>query len=593
LPAVPLVRLYVRVLRQLGSERSLGWRLALANVFLAVASFAEPALFGRMVDALYVWRDVPGPDGSSAARPLEPLLRLGAAWAAFGVFTIAAGVFTALHADRLAHRRKLAVLTDYFEHALRLPASFHTGTHSGRLLKVMLDGSQSMFNVWLSLFRSHLAAFVTVFALLPLTLLLNLPMGLLLVGLVALFGALTSFVIRRTETGQRRVEAFQTELTERAADAIGNLPVVQSFTRIEAEVSGLRDTIVRLLNAQIPVLSWWAVLSVATRASSTLTLLSIFLLGAYLHIHGAITIGAIVAFTGFATMLIARLEQVVNFSNYVFAQTPKLREFFEVIDTVPAVCDRTDALDAPRLSGNVRFEDVAFSYDGRRPAVAGLSFDVKPGETVALVGATGSGKSTTLALLHRAFDAQTGRILVDGTDIRDFSIASLRRNIGVVFQETMLFARSIRENIVIGKPDASDTEIIGALARAQATDVMMRHPDGLDTVVAERGRSLSGGERQRLSIARALLKDPPILILDEATSALDAATEAKVKRAIDEVTRGRATFVIAHRLSTIRHATHILVFHDGRIVESGTFDELVTRGGRFAELAKTQFMVSA
>jgi ATP-binding cassette subfamily B protein len=216
---------------------------------------------------------------------------------------------------------------------------------------------------------------------------------------------------------------------------------------------------------------------------------------------------------------------------------------------------------------------------------------VNPGETIALVGATGSGKSTTLGLLYRAFDPQTGTVSIDGADIRDVAVGSLRRNIGVVFQEPMLFARTIRENVLYGNPDATDAQVISALARAQATDIMMRHPEGLDATVGERGRSLSGGERQRLSIARALLKDPPILILDEATSALDATTEAKVKRALDEIMRGRTTFVIAHRLATIRNATRILVFQGGTVVETGTFDELVALGGRFAELARAQFMV--
>jgi ATP-binding cassette subfamily B protein len=305
------------------------------------------------------------------------------------------------------------------------------------------------------------------------------------------------------------------------------------------------------------------------------------------------TVGEIVTFTSFATILIARLEQVVNFTNFVFVHAPKVRQFFDVIDTTPSVHDRPGARDAGRVHGTVRFEDVCFSYDGVRPAVQHLSFEAAPGETLALVGVTGSGKSTTLSLLHRAFDPQSGRILVDGVDIREMQVASLRRNIGVVFQDAMLFARTIRENMSVGKPDASDGEIIAALARAQATDIMMRHPEGLDTIVAERGRSLSGGERQRLAIARALLKDPPILILDEATSSLDAGTEARVKRALDEATKGRTTLVIAHRLATVRSATRIVVFDEGRIVETGTFDELVARGERFAELAKAQFMVPA
>jgi ATP-binding cassette subfamily B protein len=212
---------------------------------------------------------------------------------------------------------------------------------------------------------------------------------------------------------------------------------------------------------------------------------------------------------------------------------------------------------------------------------------------VALVGSTGSGKSTTLGLLHRAFDPQSGAIRVDGEDIRDICLSSLRRNIGVVFQEPMLFARSIRENLQVGCPTASDAEMLEALERAQAIEFIRRQADGLDSVIGERGRSLSGGERQRLSIARALLKNPPILILDEATSALDAATERKLQLALEEVMRGRTTFVIAHRLATIRNADRILVFEAGRVIETGTFDELVAKGGRFAELARAQFMAGA
>ena len=212
-------------------------------------------------------------------------------------------------------------------------------------------------------------------------------------------------------------------------------------------------------------------------------------------------------------------------------------------------------------------------------------------ETIALVGATGAGKSTALALLHRAFDPQSGSVKIDGMDIRGLKLSALRHNIGVVFQEALLFNRSIAENLQAGKADATEAEMRDACARAQALEFIERSEHGFDTNAGERGRMLSGGERQRLSIARALLKDPPILILDEATSALDAVTEAKVNAALDEVMKGRTTFVIAHRLSTIRNATRILVFDKGRVIETGTFDELVAQGGRFAELARAQFMV--
>ena len=583
---MPILRLYARVLARLGPESRLGLLLAGANVVLAATAFAEPVLFGRIVDGLYALA-APGGHGR-----LPGIAWMMGTWTAFGLFTIGASVVVALHADRMAHRRQLAVIADHFEHSLHLPQGFHASVHSGRALKVMLEGAQAMFWLWLSLFRQQAASFATVLLLLPLTLFLDVRMGLLLVSLVAVFGTLTWLVVRRTHALQSEAERVHSELAERASDAIGNLPVVQSFTRIEAEVSELRGTIARVLSAQIPVLSWWAVVTVATRTSSTLAVLAILLLGAYLNVHGQLSVGEIVTFTSLATILIGRLDQIVNFCNFAFSQSAKIRDFFEVVDTTPSVRDKPGATALGRIAGTVTFEDVTFSYDGRRSAVEGLSFQVDAGETIALVGATGSGKSTTLGLLHRAFDPQSGRILVDGVDIRDVSLASLRRNVGVVFQEPMLFARTIRENVLVGNNDATDAELVAALGRAQATEIVMRQADGLDAPVGERGRSLSGGERQRLSIARALLKNPPILVLDEATSALDAATEAKLKRALDEATKGRTTFIIAHRLATVRNATRILVFDEGRIVEEGTFDDLVAKRGRFAELAKAQFMVA-
>jgi ATP-binding cassette subfamily B protein len=428
--------------------------------------------------------------------------------------------------------------------------------------------------------------------LLPLSLYLNWRLASLLIVLCAAFAVLTSYVLHRTSELQTNVEKYYSDLAERASDALGNVALVQSFARVEAEVMGLRMVVERLLGAQMPVLSWWAVMTVLTRAATTITLLAIFLVGTWLFFQGLTTIGEIVMFMSFATMLVGKLEQVAAFVNSVFMVAPRLQEFFDVLDTVPAVRDAPHAIDPGRLTGRVEFEDVSFSYDGKRAAIADLSFTAQPGEVIALVGPTGAGKTTALALLHRAFDPQSGRITIDGIDLREMKLQALRRNIGVVFQEVLLFNRSIRENLTAGKPDATDEEMLEALRRAQAYDFVERNPDKLNAIVGERGRFLSGGERQRLSIARALLKNPPVLILDEATSALDAATEIKVQAALDEVMKDRTTFVIAHRLATIRNATRILVFRDGRVIETGSFEELVAQGGAFAELARSQFLIA-
>ena len=521
------------------------------------------------------------------------LTPLTVAWAGFGLFTIGASVLVALHADRLSHRRRLAVMSSFFEHVLHLPLSFHTSVHSGRLLKNMIDGAGGMSSVWLYFFRENLASFLALFVLLPATMFLNWRLASLLMGLVVLFAVVITFVIHRTSKLQDQVERYHSDLAERASDALGNLPVIQSFTRIDAEAKSLKSVSDVLLAAQIPVLSWWAATTVVTRAAATLAILAIFLVGTWLHMQNLATIGEIVAFMSIAGQLISKLESTVGFANWVLMLVPKLTQFFEVMDTAPTVRDAPKAQDVGRLSGTVSFEDVNFSYDGKAPAVANVSFFVKPGETIALVGSTGSGKSTTMSLLHRVFDPQSGRIMIDGVDIKDMTLECLRRNIGVVFQEPMLFARSIEENLRVGKPDATAEEIQIAIERAQAKDFIDRHAEGLSTIVGERGRTLSGGERQRLSIARALLKDPPILIFDEATSALDATTERQIQAALDAATKGRTTFIIAHRLATIRNADRIFVLDRGQVVESGSFEELVKKGGRFAELAAAQFMTDA
>src|SRR3954464_5552420 len=580
------VKLYTRVLTMLGPEARLGWILAAGNVSLAAAQFAEPVLSGRIIDSLV--RAQAASSGPNFGE-LSPLLL---AWVAFGLFTICCSVLVALYSDRLAHRRKQSITTMYFEHVLQLPLSFHGGSHSGGLMKVMLTGVDALWTLWLSFFREHLAAFVALFVLLPLSLFVNWRLASLLVILTIVFAGLTVLVIRKTEKLQSSVEGYYTAMAERASDALSNIALVQGFARVEAEVTSLRNEADRLLAAQMPVLSWWAIIAVLTRSATTLTLLSIFVLGIYLNTQNLATIGEIVTFMNFAALLIVRLEQVVGFSNKVLLDAPRLREFFQVLDTVPAVRDRPDAVDPGRMHGLIEFSDVSFSYDGKRAAIADLSFTALPGETIALVGSTGAGKSTALALLHRAFDPQSGCIKIDGMDIRAVKLAALRHNIGVVYQEALLFNRSIAENLRVGNPNATDEQLREAAERAQATELIARHPEGLAGNVGERGRSLSGGERQRLSIARALLKDPPILILDEATSALDATTERKVQAALDEVMKGRTTFVIAHRLATIRNATRILVFDQGRIIESGTFDELIARSGRFADLARAQFLTT-
>jgi len=581
------VRTYRRVLALLAPDRGVAWFLVFAALALAGLSFVEPVIFGRVVDLLSRTDSMP------PARVWAEATTLLGLWAAVGLAAITAGVATALLADRMAHRNRLRIMHSYFQHVLALPLSFHGDTQSGRLMKVMLVGTDHLFTLWLSFFREHLTTLLAAIVLLPMTLFMNWRLGLLLILLVAVFCIVTTLVVRRTQHAQERVEQLHSRLAGNAQDALANVMVVQAFTRLSAEARLFGDIMRQVIDNQYPVLAWWAVVTVLTRSASTLCVIAIFVLGTVLHMQGHASVGEIVAFMGLATLLIGRLEGALGFLAGLVFQTPSLEELFSILDAKSSVPERPDAIDLAEAKGAVAFEDVGFAYPGGPPILRGVNFSVAPGRTIALVGQTGAGKSTCMALLQRLWDPSSGRITLDGHDLRDITLDSLRRHIGIVFQDSMLFNRTIRENLQVGRPDCTPEQLKRACRMAEAWDFIQRQPRGMDTIVGERGSTLSGGQKQRLSIARALLKDPPVLILDEATSALDTATEARVQKALAALMRGRTTFIIAHRLSTVRDADEILVFEGGEIVERGGFSDLVRLGGRFAELVKTQLAVQA
>src|ERR1700735_3737741 len=323
------LRIYFRVLDLLAPEARLAGMLALANIALAVAQFIEPVLFGHIIDALS--GALPAGMGP-AAHVLAPLI---GAWVGFGLFIIIAAALVAWFADRLAHRRRNLVLADFFQHVLQLPLAYHAGAHSGRQLKIMLTGTDTLWWLWVSFFREHFAAFVFIAFLLPTSLVLNWRLALPLLVLCGAFTLLTVGVIRRANAMQAAVERHYSDLAETAADALGNVAVVQSFARIELEVSALKGLVNSLLRAQMPVLSWWAVAAVLTRTATTITLLVILISGTYLKLVGLASVGEIVSFMSIASLLISLLAQNVSFANRLFTDAPKLTEFFGVFDTMP------------------------------------------------------------------------------------------------------------------------------------------------------------------------------------------------------------------------------------------------------------------
>ncbi len=564
-----LLQIYKRALSLLAPEKYLALALALAGVVIAAIQLAEPVLFGRVVDALSKGGDA---------------YQLIAIWAGLGLFSILAGVIVATYADRLAHRQKQVRLAEVFERAIELPQSYHAERGSGAVIRILLSGTSSLFWLWLGAMRDQLTALFGILLMIPAAITMDVRMAAILLGVALAYTAINIFVMRKTSSGQAAVESYETALSGRVVDVIGNVSVVQSYARMHAEAVALQKIMRDLLAAQFPVLSWWGILAVLQKAAATLTMVCIFVAGSVLARRGELSIGQIVSFVAFASLLIGKLDQLSGFVVRVHQQAPMLRLLFGLMDESLASTDPPGVIDLKNVQGAVRFDNVSFSYGKGPQGLYGVSFEVKAGQTVALVGPTGAGKATAIALLKRFRQPSDGRILIDEQDIAAVTMTSLRGAIAVVFQDAGLFNRSIGENIRIGRPDATDAEVASAARSAEAHDFISKKPGGYDFMIGERGSSLSGGERQRIAIARAILKDAPILILDEATSALDAETEAKIKRALDALRKGRTTFVIAHRLSTVADADEILVLDQGHIIERGKFKDLAASTGLFARL---------
>ena len=370
-------------------------------------------------------------------------------------------------------------------------------------------------------------------------------------------------VLEQNLRGSRIVKAFAQEDAE-----------VKRFEEKNRDWFALARKQVIVQTQHIPLLDFIASLSTV----------AIIWLGGRLVIENTLTIGELVAFTTYLGQLISPVRRLGVIIPAVAMASAAGERIFTILDAKSEVSDAPDAPLLPPIEGQVRFEDVSFSYFNQRVVLDKLNFEAEPGEVVALLGATGSGKSTIINLIPRFYDVTDGRIRVDGYDVRDVRLNSLRGQIGMVLQETILFAASVRENIAFGVDDATEDEVIEAAKAAQAHDFIMAMPDGYETRVGERGATLSGGQKQRVAIARALLKNPRILLLDDATSSVDAETERLIQQALERLMEGRTSFIIAQRLSTVRMADKVLVLQDGRVAASGTHEELLQESGLYAEI---------
>lgn len=394
----------------------------------------------------------------------------------------------------------------------------------------------------------------------------------------------------------RKLKRSGTLIQERLADmtaflqeSLAAVRVVKSFVREQHEIERYDRENERNFEAAMLNIRLMSMLTPTVEFLAALAVTVIVWFGGYEVVEEKITAGALVAFLTYAVNLanpVKRISRVFGTLQQAMAAADRV---FELMDLPETIGDKPEAKPLPRVTGRVKVENVSFSYGEDAPALRNISFEVQPGQMVAFVGPSGAGKSTIANLLPRFYDVTEGSILVEGMDVRDVTLGSLREQIGIVPQETMLFSGSVWENIRYGRLDATDEEVVEAAKAANADEFIRQLPEGYDTKLGERGVNISGGQRQRLAIARAILKDPQILILDEATSALDTESEKVVQAALDRLMVGRTSFVIAHRLSTILGADRILVIDHGEIVEAGTHEELLAKGGLYSNLYNIQF----
>lgn len=566
-----LLQIYWRALGYLAADRKRVAFICGANVALAIIAILEPIMFGRVIDAI------------SERGSVFSTLGL---WAGLGAFNIVAFVLVARGADRFAHKRRSEVLCESFERVITMPLAWHHQRGTSNSLHTLLRAVETLFSLWLEFMRQHLSTAVALVLLVPTAISMDLRMSMVLLALGVLYVGIGRLVMRRTKEGQAAVERHYHKVFAHVTDSVNNVAVLQSYNRIGHETDALKRYVKNLLNAQNPVLDWWAMANALHRLSSTISMMVVLLIGAYLVTHGQLRIGDVIAFTGFATLLIARLDQMSAFANQISEARAKLEEFYRLEDSAADAAEPEGLRELGSVTGHVRFENVGFEFANSGQGVDDVSFEVQAGQTVAIVGPTGAGKTTLINLLQRVFTPASGRILIDGIDIRSVTRKSLRHSIATVFQDAGLLNRSIEDNIRVGRADATYDEVHAAALAAAAQDFILSKSEGYDTLVGERGGQLSGGERQRIAIARAVLKDAPILVLDEATSALDVETEDRVKEAIDDLRRDRTTFIIAHRLTTVRDADLVVFMDKGKVVEMGGFAELSMRNGRFASLLR-------
>ena len=573
------------------------WALLLVGVLLVLGSLVEvsgPYLLQVAVDQFIVPQGTPPPWWlawliPSGISPMPGLARLVLFILSLYVLRWLTMSSQFLTMNIVGQKVLLKMRTEILERIHGLSLKFFDEREAGDLMSRLVNDTQVINQVFSGGIVRLLSVSLSLFGIVVAMLSLRWDLALASFAILPVMILATSVFAKRARTAFRRTRETIGNVSSELQENISGVREVQAFARERANVAEFRQVNRANRDANVQAQTLTSAFSPALDVLSTAALALVLGYGGWLVVRGAATIGLIVAYMTYVQRFYRPIQMISSLWTQFQSAVAGAERIFELVDTKPEVVDAPDAVELPPVKGRVAFEHVNFGYKVDEPVLRDVSLEVEPGQTLALVGPTGAGKTSIVSLLTRFYDVDSGWITVDGNDVRSVTQASLRRQMGVVLQDTFLFSTTVMDNIRYGRLDATDEEVMEAARLANAHDFIMRLPDGYQTNIGERGSNLSQGQRQLISIARAILCDPRILILDEATSSVDTRTELLIQAALYKLLRGRTSFVIAHRLSTIRNADKVLVLEHGEIVERGTHSSLMAARGKYYDLYMSQF----
>ena len=484
----------------------------------------------------------------------------------------------------VAHDLRMRV----YDHLQHLSLGYYDSHQTGALLSTITDDIKTIQGFASSATLGILVDILTIFGMIGVMLWLEFDFALIAVALTPFLLLFVARLNRAVKRATHEVRHHQSDIVGVVQQGLESIRVVKAFGRQELEESRLYDVSQATVEAALKARRVKSLLSPAVTVVVALCTGFVLWRGTALVLADVMTVGALTVFLAYLSKFFKPVQDLAKMSNTLAQTAVAMERVQTILDTQAMVPERADAREPGALTGAIKFDHVAFAYDPASPVLKDINFSIAPGQLVGVVGATGGGKSTVVGLIPRFYDPGAGRVLIDDVDLRDYKLEGLRSQIGFVLQDTVLFRGTVRENIAYGRPDASEDEIVAAANLANAHEFIARMPKGYDSLVGERGLTLSGGQRQRIGIARAIIRNAPILILDEPTAALDTESEKLVIDALERLMKGRTVITIAHRLSTIRDSDKILVLKDGVVAEEGTHDELVAHDGFYAELYRVQ-----